>query len=83
MKRQASCPRKRLAGLGGTCGYLGATIFQIIVGYSVEKHHNYIGPFICSGLAYLLAFLIIHRLMPRLEPAAIDKGWRAETAPAA
>jgi ACS family hexuronate transporter-like MFS transporter len=61
-----------VAGLGGTCGYVGATIFQIIVGYSVEKQHNYFLPFICSGLAYLVAFGIMHALMPRLEPAAID-----------
>jgi MFS transporter, ACS family, hexuronate transporter len=61
-----------VAGLGGTCGYVGATIFQIIVGYSVEKQHNYLLPFVCSGLAYLVAFAIMHALMPRLVPAQID-----------
>jgi ACS family hexuronate transporter-like MFS transporter len=61
-----------VAGMGGTLGYVGATIFQVIVGYSVEKHHNYIIPFVCSGLAYLAAFGVIHLLMPRLEPARIE-----------
>jgi ACS family hexuronate transporter-like MFS transporter len=60
-----------VAGLGGTCGYVGATIFQIIVGYSVEKRHNYIIPFVCSGLAYLAAFAVIQWLAPRLKPVEI------------
>jgi ACS family hexuronate transporter-like MFS transporter len=60
-----------VAGIGGTCGYVGATIFQVIVGYAVDKHQNYTIPFVCSALAYLVAFLCIQFLMPRLEPAAI------------
>jgi len=60
-----------VAGIGGTCGYIGATIFAIIVGYAVDKHQNYTLPFVCSALAYLVAFLCIQFLMPRLEPAAI------------
>ncbi|HEY7117851.1 MAG TPA: MFS transporter [Tepidisphaeraceae bacterium] len=61
-----------VAGLGGTCGYVGATIFQIIVGYSVEQHNNYIVPFVCSGLAYLAAFAAIQILAPRLAAAVIE-----------
>ena len=45
-----------VAGFGGMCGYFGASLFQILVGYSVEKHHNYTLPFACAGLAYLAAF---------------------------
>ena len=60
-----------VAGIGGTCGYIGASIFQVIVGYSVEKQHNYTLPFVCSGVAYLTAFIVIQSLMPRLAPAAI------------
>jgi ACS family hexuronate transporter-like MFS transporter len=60
-----------VAGMGGTLGYFGATIFQVIVGFSVEKRHNYILPFVCSGLAYLAAFGVIQLLAPRLEPARI------------
>ena len=36
---------------------------RFIVGYSVEQHHNYYIPFICSGLAYLVAAGVIHALM--------------------
>jgi ACS family hexuronate transporter-like MFS transporter len=61
-----------VAGMGGTLGYVGATIFQIVVGYSVEGHHNYVVPFVCSGLAYLVAFGVIQLLMPKLEPARVE-----------
>jgi ACS family hexuronate transporter-like MFS transporter len=58
-----------VAGLGGMCGYLGASLFQIVVGYAVEKQHNYTIPFVCAGTAYVLALACIHGLAPRLEQA--------------
>ncbi|MFO1498241.1 MAG: MFS transporter [Verrucomicrobiota bacterium] len=63
-----------VAGLGGMCGYFGASLFQIVVGYYVEKQHNYTVPFVCAGSAYLLAAAAIHGLAPRLEPAQLDAG---------
>jgi len=65
-----------VAGLGGTCGYFGASIFAIIVGYLVEGRGNYLVPFICSGTAYLVAFAAIQALAPRLEPAPVDRAAR-------
>jgi ACS family hexuronate transporter-like MFS transporter len=61
-----------VAGFGGMCGYFGASLFQIVVGYSVEKHHNYTVPFVCAGLAYIIALAVIHALVPRLEPANVS-----------
>ena len=46
-------PRKAVAsvaGLGGMCGYFGASLFQLLVGYSVEKQHSYTVPFVYAGL---------------------------------
>ena len=66
-------PRKAVAsvaGFGGMWGFLGASLFQILVGYSVERNHNYLVPFLCAGVAYLLAVGIIHLIAPRLEPAS-------------
>ena len=60
-----------VAGLGGMCGYAGASLFQIVVGYSVEKQHNYTLPFLCAGSAYLIALAAIHALVPRLDQARI------------
>jgi ACS family hexuronate transporter-like MFS transporter len=61
-----------IAGLGGTFGWIGAALFQIFVGYWVQYTHNYTGPFVCASLAYLLAFIAIHLVSPRLTPAPID-----------
>jgi MFS transporter, ACS family, hexuronate transporter len=60
-----------VAGLGGLCGYFGASLFQIVVGHFVEKQHNYTVPFLCAGSAYLIALAAIHALAPRLERARI------------
>lgn len=60
-----------VAGFGGMFGYFGASLFQIFVGYSVEKQQNYTLPFICVAAAYLVAFGVIHLLAPRLEPAVL------------
>lgn len=64
-----------VAGFGGCCGYGGASLFQVIVGWVVSSQNpNYIVPLICAGSAYLVAFGIIHLLAPRLEPAIVDAG---------
>jgi MFS transporter, ACS family, hexuronate transporter len=66
-----------VAGMGGTCGYFGASVFQVFVGYMVESRGNYFAPFVCAGLAYLAAFGLIHLLAPRLEPAHVGDASRA------
>jgi ACS family hexuronate transporter-like MFS transporter len=60
-----------VAGFGGMCGYGGASLFQIVVGRAVQKDHDYTVPFVCSGLAYLIALAVIHLLVPKLEPARL------------
>ncbi|MEO7189725.1 MAG: MFS transporter [Vicinamibacterales bacterium] len=63
-----------VAGFGGSCGYAGASIFQIVVGFLVASQNpNYIVPFVCAGSAYLVAFGMIHLLAPRLQPAIVDR----------
>lgn len=66
-----------VAGFGGTFGYFGASLFQVFVGEVVEKYQNYFVPFLCAGLAYLVAFAIIHLLAPRLEPARLESPSRS------
>src|SRR5688572_5490568 len=58
-----------VAGFGGTAGYLGASIFQVFVGYSVQDRGNYMVPFIVAGSGYFLALAMIQLLAPRIEPA--------------
>jgi ACS family hexuronate transporter-like MFS transporter len=63
-----------VAGIGGTCGYFGASLFQIAVGYLVVgAQPNYAVPFVCASLAYVIALSIIHLLAPRLAPAIVEE----------
>ena len=63
-----------VAGIGGTCGYFGASLFQILVGYLVVgTRPNYFVPFLCASLAYLIAIGVIHLLAPRLTPAIVEE----------
>jgi ACS family hexuronate transporter-like MFS transporter len=63
-----------IVGIGGMMGAVGSFIFQYFVGHFVDKH-GYAVPFIIAGSAYLLALLVIHLLMPRLEPIKLrDEG---------
>lgn len=59
-----------VAGFGGTCGYIGASLFQVFVGYMVQDAGNYLVPFICAGSAYVIAFGVIHLLAPKIATAA-------------
>jgi len=62
-----------VAGLGGFFGYVGAALWSTATGYIVEAtHEKYLIVFIVAGSAYLVAFAVIHLLMPRLEPALIE-----------
>jgi ACS family hexuronate transporter-like MFS transporter len=63
-----------VAGLGGFFGYVGAALWSSATGFILEATGNkYVIVFSVAGLGYLVAFGIIHVLMPRLEPALIDE----------
>jgi ACS family hexuronate transporter-like MFS transporter len=70
-------PRKAVgsvAGLGGTWGYIGYTLFGVLTGWILTvTNKNYLPIFVIAASAYLVALLVIHLLMPRLEPANIDE----------
>ena len=51
-------------------GYGGASVFQLLVVYLVVgARPNYVVPFLCASVAYLIAVSAIHLLAPRLTPA--------------
>jgi ACS family hexuronate transporter-like MFS transporter len=68
-------PRRAVAsvvGIGGFAGAMGGVLFQLTVGYVLEATgSNYNLVFIFCGVAYVSALLVIHLLVPRLEPATI------------
>ncbi|MGZ5469170.1 MAG: MFS transporter [Candidatus Aminicenantales bacterium] len=70
-----------IVGLGGMAGAAGGLLFSPFIGFVLERtHNNYLIPFLISGSVYLLAFVIIQALAPRLEP--VDLG-RPDARPAA
>jgi ACS family hexuronate transporter-like MFS transporter len=60
-----------VVGLGGMTGALGAMLILKITGYVLTATGSFTILFIIAGSAYVIALLIIHLLVPRLEPAAI------------
>lgn len=70
-------PKKALSsviGIGGMAGSLGGILFPVLVGYLLDSYKSkgdivagYNILFIICGLAYLLAWVIIHFLTPKMK----------------
>lgn len=61
-----------IVGLGGLAGAVGGMLISPAVGYWLDYSHGSYGPlFFCAGFAYLFAFLVIHLLLPRLQPVEV------------
>ncbi|MHA8066760.1 MFS transporter [Aquirufa sp. ROCK2-A2] len=75
-------PKKAVSsviGIGGMAGSVGGIFFPMIVGYILDKYEllgnkndGYNIIFLLCGSAYMLAWLIIYALVPKLEEAKID-----------
>jgi ACS family hexuronate transporter-like MFS transporter len=61
-----------VAGLGGFCGYMGASVFQYFTGTWVKVTGNYYAPFICAGIAYLVSLTVMHLISRDFKPAISD-----------
>ncbi|MEP6788408.1 MAG: MFS transporter, partial [Acidobacteriota bacterium] len=61
-----------VVGIGGMAGAIGGMMIAKVAGYLLEWTGNYFSLFAFAALAYLIALLIIHLLVPRLEPGNID-----------
>jgi ACS family hexuronate transporter-like MFS transporter len=70
-------PRHAVAsvvGVGGFFGALAGVGFQRLTGVILQSNGNDYGPiFVICGLAYVSALLVIHLLVPRLEPAKLTE----------
>jgi ACS family hexuronate transporter-like MFS transporter len=66
-----------VVGIGGTAACLGMLILSTAIGYILDwtqatyGEKDYLIPFVIAGSAYLVATLLIHLLLPRLEPLAL------------
>jgi ACS family hexuronate transporter-like MFS transporter len=69
-------PRRAVAsvvGIGGFAGAMGGVLFQRATGRILEAtNNNYSIIFMVCGLAYVTALLIMHLMVPKLEPARLD-----------
>jgi ACS family hexuronate transporter-like MFS transporter len=69
-------PRRAVAsvvGIGGFAGAMGGVLFQRATGRILEAtNNNYSIIFMICGLAYVTALLIMHLMVPRLEPARLE-----------
>jgi ACS family hexuronate transporter-like MFS transporter len=61
-----------VVGLGGMAGAVGGMLIATFAGYVLEWTGSYVLLFIVSGSVYLIALLIIHLLVPKLEPAKLE-----------
>ena len=67
-------PRKAVGsvvGIGGMAGAVGGMLISKLVGYILQFTGSYVPIFIIAGSTYLIALLIVHLLVPRLEPAEL------------
>jgi ACS family hexuronate transporter-like MFS transporter len=62
-----------VVGFGGMAGAIGGLLIATVVGHVLQWTGSYRVPFLIAGSAYLLALVIIHALVPRVEPARIER----------
>jgi ACS family hexuronate transporter-like MFS transporter len=60
-----------VTGMGGAAGAVGGMVIAQVVGYVLQTTGSYWTIFTMAGSAYLTALLVIHLLVPRLEPAEL------------
>lgn len=58
-----------VVGIGGMAGAMGGATFAVATGYILDRtHNNYLIMFLVAGSIYLLALVLVHLLVPRLDP---------------
>ncbi len=63
-----------VVGIGGMAGAVGGMIFSAVTGYVLFwTNSNYTPIFFVCGSVYLIALLIMHLLVPNLEPANVER----------
>jgi MFS transporter, ACS family, hexuronate transporter len=60
-----------VVGLGGMAGAVGGMLIAKLTGYLLQMTGSYVPVFLIAAFAYLTALLLIHLLVPKLEPARL------------
>jgi ACS family hexuronate transporter-like MFS transporter len=69
-------PRKAVGsvvGIGGFAGAMGGFFMNLGAGWLKQNQGSYVTMFTIAAFAYLVALLIMHILVPRLEPARLEE----------
>ncbi len=69
-------PRQAVAsvvGIGGFGGAVAGMMVATFTGFLLQFTGSYVPLFVMASLAYLLALLVIHILIPKLEPADVGQ----------
>ena len=61
-----------VVGLGGFAGAVGGMMIAKLTGYILQTTGSYMPVFIIAGTTYLVTLLILHLLVPKLEPARLE-----------
>jgi ACS family hexuronate transporter-like MFS transporter len=56
-----------VVGIGGTLGAIGGMLISALVGFILQATGSYYLIFLMAGSAYLLALLVIHLLVPKMD----------------
>ena len=60
-------------GIGGFGGAVGGMLIATFTGWLLQVTGSYVPVFLIAGSAYVVALIVIQLLVPKLEPARIDK----------
>jgi ACS family hexuronate transporter-like MFS transporter len=66
-------PKREVAsvvGIGGFGGAIGGMVIATFTGLVLQYTGSYVPMFILAGCAYLFALLLIHLIVPRIDPIA-------------
>ena len=61
-----------VVGMGGFAGAVGGMMIATFIGFLLQSTGSYLPVFLMAGSAYLSALLVVHLLVPRLEPARLE-----------
>ncbi len=61
-----------VVGLGGCAGAFGGMVIAKVTGYILQTTGSYVPIFFLAAFTYLTALLVIHVLVPRMEPVTLD-----------
>jgi ACS family hexuronate transporter-like MFS transporter len=62
-----------VAGMGGFAGAMGGILIAQATGWTLELTGSYLPILIYAGLAYLIAFVVIQLLVPKMVPAPVSE----------